>query len=92
MSQNTALDIVPQLFDDVPRKTVSLRLRPVQKRLQMLEQDSMQELLLGYPTLIGKLFVLRRGEHDLDDVAKLGPNFTSPANTFISGFLPTTPP
>ena len=92
MSQNTALDIVPQLFDDVPRKTVSLRLRPVQKRLQMLEQDSMQRFLLGYSTLIGKLFVLRRGEHDLDDVAKHGPNFTSPANAFSLGFASTTPP
>jgi hypothetical protein len=57
----------------------------------MLEQDSMQENLLGYSALIGKLFVSRCGEHDLDDMAKLEPNPTSPANTFISGFSKTTP-
>ena len=54
----------------------------------MLEQDSMQKLLLGYPALIGELFVSRRGEHDLDDVAKLGPNSMCPA---IAGIAVRSP-
>ncbi len=51
------------------------RASAVEKRLQVFEQDLVQQLLLGYPALVGKRFILWGDKHSPGNTGNMWASF-----------------
>ena len=78
---NSALYVIAQLLFDVSGQLATLGPNPTKERLQVRDQNMMEQLLLGNPAVVGELFVARCDQYRVGARASRVPALTSALNS-----------
>ena len=74
MSENTAFQIRPQFSLNMKRERMLAGSRALEKGLQVIDQDPIEEMVLGCSLLVGMGWVVKRGCHRADGIATCIPS------------------
>ena len=74
MSENTAFQIRPQFPLNVKRERMLAGARVLEKGLQVIDQDPIEEMVLGRSPLVGMGWVVKRGGHCAEGIATCIPS------------------